>query len=115
MAIFTKEEVKEFEQWWWGGWKEGGKPVVEAGLVYTEDGEGVEVKGTQTEASSIILTKNEVNLSRAQGGSMVLFVLHSIVMSKKTVKKGSGIVKIIDPWQVTDDRLTPISFTYRLS
>lgn len=75
----------------------------------------VEVKGTQTAGDTIVLTKNEVNLSRAQGDSMVLFIVHSIVMNKKTVKKGSGVVVIIDPWRVNDDRLTPISFTYRLS
>lgn len=75
----------------------------------------VEVKGTQTAGGTIVLTKNEVNLSREQGRNMVLFIVHSIVMNKKTVKKGSGIVSIIDPWQVSDDRLTPISFTYRLS
>lgn len=75
----------------------------------------VEVKGTQTTGDTIILTKNEVELSRTQGDRMALFIVHSIVMNKKTVKKGSGVVSIIDPWQVSDDRLTPISFTYRLS
>jgi len=75
----------------------------------------VEVKGTQTAGDTIILTKNEVELSRAQGLNMVLFIVHSIIMNKKTVKKGSGIVSIIDPWQLSNDRLTPISFTYRLS
>lgn len=75
----------------------------------------VEVKGTQTKGDTIILTKNEVELSRTQGNSMALFIVHSIVMNKKTVKKGSGVVSIIEPWKVSNDRLTPISFTYRLS
>jgi hypothetical protein len=75
----------------------------------------VEVKGTQTTGDTIILTKNEVELSRTQGDSMALFIVHSIVMNKKTVKEGSGVVSIIDPWRVSNDRLTPISFTYRLS
>lgn len=75
----------------------------------------IEVKGTQTAGDTIVLTKNEVDLSRAKGDSMVLFIVHSIVMNKRTVKKGSGVVSIIDPWQVSDDRLIPISFTYRLS
>lgn len=75
----------------------------------------VEVKGTKTSGDIIVLTKNEVNLSRAQGDSMILFIVHSILMNRKVVKKGSGVVSIIDPWQVCDDRLTPISFTYRLS
>jgi hypothetical protein len=75
----------------------------------------VEVKGTQTAGDSIVLTKNEVDLSRTQGDNMVLFIVHSIVMNDRTVKKGSGIVSIIEPWSVSNDRLTPISFTYRLS
>ncbi|WP_031597611.1 protein NO VEIN domain-containing protein [Ferrovum myxofaciens] len=75
----------------------------------------VEVKGTQTTGDTIILTKNEVELSRTKGDSMVLFIVHSIVMNKKTVKEGSGVVSIIDPWKVSNGRLTPISFTYRLN
>ena len=55
------------------------------------------------------------NLSRAHGVNMVLFIVHSIVLNKKTVKKGSGVVFIIHPWRVNDDKLIPISFTYKLS
>ena len=74
----------------------------------------VEVKGTQTSGDTIILTKNEVELSQENGSNMILFIVHSIVMNKKAIKKESGIVSIIEPWQVSDDRLTPISFTYKL-
>jgi hypothetical protein len=85
-------------------------------FMITKDNESrfVEVKGTQTTGETIILTKNEVELSRTQGDKMLLFMVHSIVMNKKTVKKGSGIISIIKPWQVKDDRLTPISFTYKI-
>ena len=75
----------------------------------------VEVKGTQTVGNTIILTKNEVCLSREQGENMVLFIVHSIVMNKNAVKKGSGYITIHEPWIVNDDRLTPISYTYKLS
>ncbi|MDO8729504.1 MAG: DUF3883 domain-containing protein [bacterium] len=75
----------------------------------------IEVKGTQTTGDTIILTKNEVELSQTQGDRMALFIVHSIVMNKKTVKKRSGVVSIIDPWHVMDNRLTPISFTYKLN
>lgn len=74
----------------------------------------IEVKGTQTAGDTIILTKNEVDLSRMQGESMALFLVHSITMNRKTVKKGSGVVSIIDPWIVSKERLTPISFTYKI-
>jgi len=73
----------------------------------------IEVKGTQTTGKTIILTKNEVALSKTQGNKMALFLVHSIIMNKKSVKKGSGIISIIDPWKVKDKMLTPISFTYK--
>ncbi len=74
-----------------------------------------EVKGTQTEGKTIIVTKHEVEFNRTHGDSMVLFLVHSIVINSKKVKKGSGIVSIIEPWFASDDRLTPISYTYRVS
>lgn len=84
-------------------------------ITKNEQSHFVEVKGTQNAGNTIVLTRNEVDLSREQGKSMVLFIVHSIVMNKKTVRKGSGVVSIIEPWLVIDDRLTPISFTYRLN
>ena len=75
----------------------------------------VEVKGTQTKAENIILTKNEVALNKSQGNDMILFIVHSIGMNKKSVKKGSGIVKIIKPWVVNPDMLICISYTYKMS
>jgi hypothetical protein len=83
----------------------------------TKDGKElmVEVKGTQTDAKSIILTKNEVELSRKYGNKMALFLVHSIEVNKKSVKKGSGTVRVIRPWQVIDSRLVPTSFIYDFS
>ena len=75
----------------------------------------VEVKGTQTEAKNIILTKNEVELSKRLGLKMALFLVHSIILNKKTVKKGSGTIKLIQPWHVIDSKLIPISYIYDLS
>lgn len=74
----------------------------------------VEVKGMQAEGKTIILTKNEVELSRTAGDNMELFIIHSIKMNKKSVKKDSGIVVIIKPWKMKKDNLTPISYTYKL-
>ncbi len=84
-------------------------------FIISKNGESrfIEVKGTQTTGKTIILTKNEVALSKSQGDKMVLFLVHSIIMNKKSVKKGSGVVTIINPWKVKKKRLTPISFTYK--
>lgn len=73
----------------------------------------VEVKGTQTKADSIILTKNEVEMSQNHGNEMLLFIVHSIVMGKKSVKKNSGSIKIIDPWKLDEDNLMPLSYSYK--
>lgn len=75
----------------------------------------IEVKGTQSAGTTIILTRNEVELSRANGSNMALFLVHSILMNKKSVKKESGIIAITYPWNVINEKLTPISFTYTLN
>lgn len=74
----------------------------------------IEVKGTQSSGDKIILTKNEVELCRNDDSKMILFLVHSILMNKKNVRSGSGVFSIIDPWEICNERLTPISFTYRL-
>lgn len=86
-------------------------------LLIKKNGESrfIEVKGTQTAGETIVLTKNEVDLSRTEGERMSLFIVHSIVMNKKSIKKGSGIINIIDPWRLEDDKLMPISYIYKLS
>lgn len=72
----------------------------------------IEVKGTQTDGSKIILTKNEVEMSKKRGKDMVLFLVHSIELNRKTIKKGSGEVVKISPWKLDESRLTAVSYTY---
>lgn len=72
----------------------------------------VEVKGTQTSGRKIILTKNEVELSKKHGKKMILFIVHSISMNKKSVRKGSGEIKIVRPWKLQSKKLKAISYTY---
>jgi len=74
----------------------------------------IETKGTQTNASKIILTKNEVKLSQEKGDDMSLFIVHSIEFNKKSVKKGSGKIKIVQPWKINKKRLIPISYIYQI-
>ena len=47
----------------------------------------IEVKGTQASGEKIILTKNEVEMSKLHGDKMVLFLVHSIRLNKKSTKK----------------------------
>lgn len=75
----------------------------------------IEVKGTQTLGEKIILTKNEVEMSKKYGDQMVLFLVHSIEMNKKRTKKNSGKVVIKSPWKLNESRLVPISYAYTIS
>jgi Protein NO VEIN, C-terminal len=72
----------------------------------------VEVKGTTTDGDSIVLTNNEVKHACNLHNACVLFVLHSIVLSRGKVSGGKPL--IFNPWQLERRRLTPVSYTYRL-
>jgi hypothetical protein len=86
-------------------------------FVATKDGKEyfIEVKGTQTDGSKIILTKNEVEMSKNKATKMILYLVHSIEMNRKSIKKGSGQVVIIDPWKIDESKLTAVSYTYNMS
>ncbi|BBL58832.1 DUF3883 domain-containing protein [Methylomonas koyamae] len=75
----------------------------------------IEVKGTQTDGSKIILTKNEVEMSKKKSTKMILYLVHSIEMNRKTIKIGSGQAVIIDPWEIDESKLTVVSYTYNMS
>jgi hypothetical protein len=74
----------------------------------------VEVKGTQTDGSEIILTQGEVEFALGHKGQMVLFVLHSIhvVQGRNGVVPGGGVRHLVQPWDVDDGKLMPVSFKY---
>lgn len=75
----------------------------------------VEVKGTQTEGESIILTPNEVK--NAKNHKSALYLLHSIDVKtfRKSYKLSGGKEKIINPWTVTKDGvLKALSYIYTL-
>ena len=72
----------------------------------------IEVKGTQTEGINIILTKNEVEMANKYPSKMVLFLVHSIELGKRKIKRSA--IKIVKPWVVSQSRLTPICYSYSL-
>ena len=76
----------------------------------------LEVKGTQTAGSYIILTRNEVRHARENKGQMALYVLHSISIreeKEKSVASGGKPI-ILNPWNIEDGKLVPMEFRYRL-
>lgn len=76
----------------------------------------VEVKGTQTDGTEIILTQGEVAFARKHKGQMALFVLHSIPVSKVSglYLLGVGKRKLTQPWDVDHGTLKPLAFKYEL-
>lgn len=71
----------------------------------------VEVKGTMTDGDTIVLTRNEVRHAGDPDHLCVLFILHSILEDGKAL---GGKSVVIDPWSLCQERLIPISYTYRV-
>lgn len=77
----------------------------------------VEVKGTVTDGSAVILTPNEVRHA-LNCKHPVLFLLSNIEV--KTDQDGSpllsgGVQRLDDPWHLSTDLLRPTSYRYALS
>lgn len=72
----------------------------------------VEVKGTTTTGDAIVLTNNEVKHARSADNACALFIFHSIRLQGKKVWGGKS--RILLPWRLKQDNLTPVNFTYRL-
>jgi hypothetical protein len=72
----------------------------------------VEVKGTTTDGCTIVLTRNEVRHACDADNACVLFILHSI--SLKGSKASGGKRVSFEPWHLLQNRLTPMSYTYRV-
>ena len=75
----------------------------------------VEVKGTQSQLSSITLTPNEVQLAK-RSKNIALFVQHSIKVRKhrKIVKASGGMSFIMNPWKINLKSLKPIAWEYTI-
>ena len=75
----------------------------------------VEVKGTQTDGASVILTPNEV--SNAKKHMTALFVLHSIRFRRtgsSTIPTG-GTPLVLNPWKIdAHGRLQALSYIYEI-
>lgn len=72
----------------------------------------VEVKGTTTPGETIILTKNEVKHAARPKSDCILFILHSIRLTKGNARGGKRAIH--EPWRPEPTRLTPITYTYRI-
>lgn len=72
----------------------------------------VEVKGTQSNGSSVIFTYNEVELYKDKTKKVILCVVHSIQLKDDIVNIKTGEVIIHDPWKLDTSKLKEISYFY---
>lgn len=73
----------------------------------------VEVKGTTTDGSTVVLTRNEVEHALNQHNKCELFILHSIKLEKG--KASGGRATVLSPWCPESANLKPVSFIYSVS
>lgn len=74
----------------------------------------VEVKGTTGAAASILLTPNEVNLHLKAYPLNALIVVHGISLSADRRAASGGELMVLAPWRLEPERLTGITYQYRL-
>jgi hypothetical protein len=76
----------------------------------------VEVKGTTTAGTHVILTPNEVEHARAHRET-VLFVLANILIDRSNdeqVVASDGDIIVVDPWVIDEKALRPVGFRFDL-
>jgi hypothetical protein len=75
----------------------------------------IEVKGTTSNGSEVILTRNEVDLHRKEHPANALAIVRDIKLNRikdqpPTASGGELILRF--PWPVEDDKLAPIAYRY---
>ena len=76
----------------------------------------VEVKGTTTDGSGVILTPNEVENARTWK-DLCLFIVRGIVITRLPnggVEASGGSLAIFDPWRIDDGKLEPLGYKYQV-
>jgi hypothetical protein len=73
----------------------------------------VEVKGTTGLGSKIILTRNEVLIHGSHQPFNALVVVSEIkVVTNDPPLLSGGLIRVIQPWSIIEDRLTALTFSY---
>ncbi|MCY1652878.1 DUF3578 domain-containing protein [Streptomyces sp. JH010] len=75
----------------------------------------VEVKGTTSDGSQIILTRSEVEWQRKYAPDNALVIVHSIELDRTVtpVTATGGVLHCTTPWTIEDETLTVISYIHR--
>jgi len=75
----------------------------------------VEVKGTTSDGSDVLLTPNEVAHARDHYPRVALFVVSRITLTDLndgTVAPSGGNVRVVWPWRIDDGALSPVGYAY---
>jgi hypothetical protein len=74
----------------------------------------VEVKGTTSDGSTILLTAGEVLHARAQRATMALFIVSKVVVTEQDgrAEASGGNDSVIIAWDVDAGTLSPVGYTY---
>ena len=78
----------------------------------------VEVKGTTSEGSRILLTRNEVTHARRVFPRVALYILADVklTVADEAIYRADGGTEIVrNPWDIRPDRLQPLAFEYTVS
>ncbi|MFM9274625.1 MrcB family domain-containing protein [Pseudarthrobacter sp. NKDBFgelt] len=77
----------------------------------------IEVKGTTSTGTEIILTRNEVLLHQERYPSNALAIVHSIRLDRtgEMPTASGGCLCVEQPWQLENSQLTPLAFRYTVS
>lgn len=75
----------------------------------------VEVKGTTSPGTQVILTRSEVERQRALAPHNALVVIHSIALDRggSHPSASGGVVHCVSPWQIEEEDLSVVSYIYR--
>ncbi|MDV6979101.1 protein NO VEIN domain-containing protein [Mycobacterium intracellulare] len=75
----------------------------------------IEVKGTTTDGSDIVLTRNEVALHKRTYPLNALTIVRAILLTRTEsdeVIPSGGELTVVMPWALDEDRLTPLAYSY---
>jgi hypothetical protein len=78
----------------------------------------IEVKGTVSAGTKVLLTRNEVKHAKDHPELAVLFIVSDIELSPDDngrVVASGGLDKMALPWIIDDSDLTPLAYEYRCS
>jgi len=75
----------------------------------------VEVKGTTSEGSQVLLTANEVQHARYHYPKVALFIVSHIQVDLTSDEKlRGGEIQVIEPWNIDEGRLIVLAYAYNL-